>query len=291
MTPETVRVAFRRLAVGGLDPTTRTDDDGLWRASLTVDGPATVWIGWSDPSEDSRAWGPGADVLRASVDSLTGRRDDPAPIPAVHDAVRTACRRHWRTPLVRSDDPYHELLPAILGQRVTAREASAQWRRLCSDFGGRAPGPNADLLLPPDPRRLASLAYHDLHRYGIERKRAGALIDTARRATSLVLGASSSRVSDQSLLLRIPGIGPWTAALVASAAFGDPDAVPVGDFHLKNTVALALGGKDRGTDDEMMELLEPYRGQRGRVLWWLRLEGWRAPRRGPSRRNLSVADL
>ena len=66
--------------------------------------------------------------------------------------------------------------------------------------------------------------------------------------------------------MAVPGIGPWTAAEVGVRALGDADAVSVGDFHLPNLVAFALAGEPRGTDARMLELLEPYRGQRARVV-------------------------
>lgn len=64
-------------------------------------------------------------------------------------------------------------------------------------------------------------------------------------------------------------------------ALGDLDAVSVGDFHLPNLVAFALAGEPRGTDARMLELLEPWRGQRARVIRLLELSGIRAPRYGP----------
>jgi 3-methyladenine DNA glycosylase/8-oxoguanine DNA glycosylase len=82
-------------------------------------------------------------------------------------------------------------------------------------------------------------------------------------------------------LQAFPGIGPWTAAEVGLRAFGDPDAVSIGDFHLPNMVAFALAGEPRGTDERMLELLEPYRGHRGRVIRLLELGGTAAPRYGP----------
>ena len=45
-----------------------------------------------------------------------------------------------------------------------------------------------------------------------------------------------------------------------AVSHGDADAVAVGDYHLKNVVAWhLLEGRPRGTDEEMMELLEPFR--------------------------------
>jgi len=77
------------------------------------------------------------------------------------------------------------------------------------------------------------------------------------------------------------GVGPWTAAKVATVALGDADAVPVGDYHLPHMVAYALEGRARSTDERMLELLEPYRGHRARVIRLLTLSGIGAPRFGP----------
>ena len=61
---------------------------------------------------------------------------------------------------------------------------------------------------------------------------------------------------------------------------GDADAVAVGDYHLKNVVAWHMTGRPRGTDEEMMELLEPFRPHRGRVIRLLERAG-KAPQFGP----------
>ena len=55
----------------------------------------------------------------------------------------------------------------------------------------------------------------------------------------------------------------------------------VGDFHLKNLVAFALAGEPRGTDERMLELLEPWRGHRARVIRLLEASGIEAPKYGP----------
>ncbi len=79
----------------------------------------------------------------------------------------------------------------------------------------------------------------------------------------------------------IAGIGPWTAAEVVRTAYGDPDAVSVGDYHIPNTVAWALAGEPRGDDARMLELLAPFAGHRGRVCVLLEAAGAGAPRYGP----------
>ena len=64
-------------------------------------------------------------------------------------------------------------------------------------------------------------------------------------------------------------------------ALGDADAVSVGDFHLPNVVCWALAHEPRGTDERMLELLEPYRGHRGRVQALLEAGNVAAPAFGP----------
>jgi 3-methyladenine DNA glycosylase/8-oxoguanine DNA glycosylase len=79
----------------------------------------------------------------------------------------------------------------------------------------------------------------------------------------------------------VPGIGIWTAAETAQRAFGNPDAVSVGDYHLPNMVVHLLTGRPRGTDEEMLQLLEPWAGQRQRVMRLVEATGVGAPRFGP----------
>lgn len=69
--------------------------------------------------------------------------------------------------------------------------------------------------------------------------------------------------------------------MIMGTAWGDTDAVPVGDYHIPNTVAWALAGEDRGSDDRMLELLEPYRPERRRIVLAAKHAGVHAPRYGP----------
>src|SRR5262249_12789182 len=151
---------------------------------------------------------------------------------------------------------FHHLVPAIIGQKVSGKEAHHGYVRLLRRLSEPAPGPRPGLLLPPDPEVIAATPYWAMHPFGIEQKRA----DTLRRAPAQ--GAALERCPDAASctarLVSIAGIGPWTAAEVTRAAYGDPDAVSVGDYNIKNNVAFALTGAPRGTDEHMLELLAPF---------------------------------
>jgi 3-methyladenine DNA glycosylase/8-oxoguanine DNA glycosylase len=65
--------------------------------------------------------------------------------------------------------------------------------------------------------------------------------------------------------------------MVLGYAYGDPDVVPLGDLHIPSLVTSALAGESEGTDPRMLELLEPYRGHRFRVIRLLRWAERHAP--------------
>lgn len=81
-------------------------------------------------------------------------------------------------------------------------------------------------------------------------------------------------------LRTIPGVGVWTAAETLQRSHGDPDRISVGDYHLASIVGYALTGS-KTDDDGMLELLQPWAGQRQRVVRLILASGRRQERRGP----------
>jgi 3-methyladenine DNA glycosylase/8-oxoguanine DNA glycosylase len=134
-------------------------------------------------------------------------------------------------------------------------------------------------VLPPDPAAIAGTAYWVFHPFGVEQRRTQALQRVALIADRLERCTGPADATRR--LVAVSGIGPWTAAEVVRTVYGDADAVSVGDLHIPNTVAWALAGEPRGTDARMLELLEPFRGHRGRVCDLLAHGGIGAPRFGP----------
>jgi 3-methyladenine DNA glycosylase/8-oxoguanine DNA glycosylase len=306
--PVAVRSLRQTLAAyraGGGDPTTRLTDLSFLHATYTPDGPATISLRWSrDPAPvDScglvaEAWGPGRDWMLGAVDDLTGAGDRPSEVMLQFDAAPLAVSRALRDTrtihIGASRNLYHALLPTVIAQRITGHEAMRQWRRLCRALGTSAPGPSeivGDLLLPPSPEALRSRPAWWFHPLGIEAKRARALTEVARHHDKFWGWAAAGSATAATKLRLIPGLGPWTVGSVLGPALGDPDAVPVGDFHFPHIVAWNLAGEARATDDRMLELLEPYHGQRGRVLRALVRTGQGAPAFGPRRRTLAIQHL
>ena len=274
------------------DPTTRIEPGSAWRATRTPDGPATVHLTLSaaTASLQAEAWGEGADWIIERAPGLAGLDDDASAFHPRDDVIRDLHRRMPGVHLTRTDRLIEALIPAVLEQKVAGVEARRVYLRLTRSLAEPAPGP-AGLLLPPDPARVATLPYHAFHPFGLERRRAETLRFACAKAPAIEALAERPPAEAREYLGRFPGIGVWTTAEVARLALADADAVSVGDYHVPNMVAWALAGEPRGTDERMLELLEPYRGQRGRVQLLLEAGGITAPRFGPRMRTRAIERL
>ena len=238
----------------------------------------------------ARAWGPGAAWLLDRVPALLGDGDDWSALdlsaqPRLRDVghVRPGLR------LPATGLVLDSLVPAVLEQRVTGREAWRAWRLLLRRFGRPAPGPAVDMRVLPSARTLLDIPSWDWHRLGVDAQRQRAI-----RAAATVAVASGGVRGDGARRRLWPGCGSCPASASGrrprrcSAPLGHPDAVSVGDYHLKDLVVHFLTGRPRGDDAEMLRLLEPWAGQRQRVVRLIELSGVGKPRFGPRHTTVDI---
>jgi 3-methyladenine DNA glycosylase/8-oxoguanine DNA glycosylase len=195
-----------------------------------------------------------------------------------HPLVRELHRRQHGLRLLPVPWTFDVVAAVVLQQRVTFADAARAFGLIARRHGVQtAEGPCF-----PSPAQLLSLSVDDLIALDVDPKRARALrAVAAEMERSSLLRPFASGLSqneraavmarDRARLARLPGIGPWTIGMTMGFARGDEDAVVVGDLHLPHLVTATLGG-GRGppTDERMLELLEPFSGERFRVtrlLW------------------------
>ena len=258
----------------------RAESREAWRATRTPDGLATLHIRHDGRVADAEAWGPGAQWAVDRAPALCGQSDDDQGFVPKHPMVNRLQSGLPGMRLPRTEAVFEALVPAVLAQLVATEEAHASYRSLVASMGEPAPGPVA-MKVPPSPQVLSRTPYWAFHRFGIERRRAEVIIRAARSARRLEEAVAMDRESGYRRMQAFPGVGPWTAAKVALVALGDADSVPVGDYNLPHAVGFALEGTARSSDERMLELLEPYRGHRARVIRLITVSGISAPRFGP----------
>jgi 3-methyladenine DNA glycosylase/8-oxoguanine DNA glycosylase len=286
--PVDVRATLGPLVRGTGDPAHRFDAAGrFWWACATPDGPGTLAVRAAGSLVTAQAWGAGADWLLDRLPTLLGDADDwsgldVSSVRLLHDTWRSLPGLR----LVNTGLVLDALVPAILEQKVTGDEARRSWRLLLRRHGTPAPGPAGGLpvdglRVPPSPQALLDVPTWDWHRFGVDLKRQRAIRAAASVARRLEECVTMPLADALTRLQVVPGIGLWTAAETTQRALGHPDAVSVGDYHLKNSVAHLLTGRPRGSDEEMLELLAPWAGHRQRVMRLIEATGIGAPRYGP----------
>jgi len=236
------------------------------------------------------AWGPGSKWALEMAPALIGANDDPTALVSHHPLVSDLQRRMPGIRFPSWPTVFEILVPTILEQVVIAKTARDAYRGIVFRYGERAPGP-AKLWLPPTPKTLAKVPYYEWHPLGVERRRASIIRYAASVARRLEEAAAMEPGAARKRLEALPGIGAWSSAEVARLAWGDPDALSVNDFHLPHTVSWALAGEPRGTDERMLQLLEPYPGQRARVVRMIEAAGIAAPRFGPKMAIRPIASI
>lgn len=276
---------------GPADPTYRAASDGsAVRATRTPAGPGTLRVRAGDGGVRAEAWGPGADWLLERLPELLGAADDPAAFVPRHRLLAAAQRRRPGLRLCRTGLVLESLIPSVLEQKVTTIEANRSWRHLVRKYGEPAPGPYGDspdgrrdsgMYVMPDPRTWAMIPSWEWHKAGVDSKRSDTIARAVRVARRLEEATAMEPELAAARLELIPGIGPWTSAEVLQRSNGAPDAVTVGDLHLPGIVGYALAGRPDTDDAGMLELLEPYAGQRHRAVRLILLTGRTPPRRAP----------
>ena len=260
---------------------------------LTPDGPATVRLTWGSGRLEVATWGPGGEWAAAAAIAMTavgklldhparaasarprcvappphaGRRVERRPLPraAAHDHRAADHRRRGRSPV---DAP-----------RLPARRAGARAvRRRCSCRRDRN-------VSPPRRRGGSTRSASKPSALGRSSRSPGSP-PTTRRDCGTGPRCRLPQAAEKLDLIR--GVGPWTIGIVLGPVCGDDDAVAIGDYHFPHVVSWNLAAEPRADDSRMVELLEPYRPQRGRVIRLLGLAGRRPPAYGPKRRILPM---
>jgi 3-methyladenine DNA glycosylase/8-oxoguanine DNA glycosylase len=249
-------------------------DGAIWRTSLMNSGAVAARITKSSvDTVDCEAWGAGAAEFTETFSALMGFDDDTAGFIPVEPTIVAAQQRVPHLRLGRTGRVLEALIPAVLEQRVAGKDARRAWRTLVTKFGAPAPGPApAHMRVPPPGEVWGRIPSWEFHRANVDPGRARTVVACAQRAESLERLVRRPPARARAALTSLPGVGIWTAAETAQRAFGDADALSVGDYHIAKMVGWSLLGYPID-DPAMVELLEPMRPHRHRAVRLLEVSG------------------
>ncbi|HYE29620.1 MAG TPA: DNA-3-methyladenine glycosylase 2 family protein [Allosphingosinicella sp.] len=186
-----------------------------------------------------------ADALRESLDALAGRE------PRIAAALAAV---GYPEPRI-SEPGYQTLLRAIVGQQVSIKAAASMWAKLTAAVGD-----------PPDPAALLAASDEALRGAGLSRQKAAYARSLAEEVVSGRLDFARLPEEDEEAiahLVRVKGIGRWTAEIYLLFAEGRGDVWPAGDLAVQIETGVILGLDGKPTEKRLRELAEAWRPHRG----------------------------
>ena len=188
-----------------------------------------------------------AEQLGTGLDSVAASE------PAIAAAL---ARAGYPEPRIR-ERGYRTLLRTIVGQQVSVAAAASVWRKLEELLGEDIP-----------PETLLATEFEALRACGLSRQKQG----YARSLCELLAGGELDLMNlpeddEEAIgqLVRIKGIGRWSAEIYLLFAEGRPDIWPAGDLAVQIGLGKILGLDDRPTEKAVRALAESWRPHRGSV--------------------------
>lgn len=188
--------------------------------------------------------GIGVEALKASLDALAQRE------PAIAKALEEAGYPEPRT----SAPGYITLLRTIVGQQVSIKAAASMWAKLQNEVGD------------PSPANILAASDEALRAAGLSRQKMSYARSLAEEVLSGRLDLDALDDEDEAAiaqLVRVKGIGRWSAEVYLLFAEGRPDVWPAGDLVVQIQTGRILGLPEKPSERRVRELAESWRPHRG----------------------------
>ncbi len=178
--------------------------------------------------------------------------------------LKELVKEYYGYRIVAQPDLFESLVWAIIGQQINLAFAYTLKRRFVENFGEQVTIDGATYYLFPVPESIAALSPEDLLQLQFSRQKsryiiglAGAFVsgEISREKLEAMLPAERMET-----LLRIKGIGTWTANYVLLRTFRHPDALPLGDAGLNAALRRVLKLDRKPTTAEVQRVFRRYRG-------------------------------
>ncbi|MFM1652900.1 DNA-3-methyladenine glycosylase family protein [Brevibacillus sp. B_LB10_24] len=191
--------------------------------------------------------------------------------------LRVLGERFYGLRIIGIPDLFEALCWAIVGQQVNLAFAYKLKARLAEAFGESTLWEGRTYRRFPEPAALVGVDAAELQALQLTRAKAAAILETAAlmsrgelsRDKLLALGDFDAAERE---LVRIRGIGPWTAHYVRMRCLRDPRAFPIGDVGLQNAVREWFGMNRKPTPSELQELFASWAGWEAYATFYL----WRS---------------
>jgi DNA-3-methyladenine glycosylase II len=164
-------------------------------------------------------------------------------------------------------DYFVVLCKSIFTQQISTKVATTLFGRFRDQFPLRRPTPaRVQTFLTTGDDQL-------IRTCGLSRQKRAYVLDLAEHFTSGAIPTRRfARMSDEDIiqsLIRVNGVGRWTAEMFLIFVLNRPDVLPVDDLGLREGVKVAYGMKERPGAKTLTEMGERWRPHRTIATWYL----------------------
>ncbi|MBL0742503.1 DNA-3-methyladenine glycosylase family protein [Chryseolinea lacunae] len=178
--------------------------------------------------------------------------------------LKDLVKQHYGYRIVGQPDLYESLTWAMLGQQINVAFAYTLKQHFVENFGATLQHGDQKYFLFPEPATVAVLTTDQLLPLQFSRQK-------ATYAVTIAEAFANGNVSKESLqglplqeakerLIKIKGVGNWTANYALMKTFRYPDAFPLEDAGLYNVVKKYKKLDRKPTADEMKKVFKKYKG-------------------------------
>ncbi|WP_311198814.1 DNA-3-methyladenine glycosylase family protein [Paenibacillus hexagrammi] len=194
---------------------------------------------------------------------------------AEHDPLlQNAARKFYGLRILGIPDLFEAISWGIIGQQINLPFAYTLKRRLVEGYGSSSVWNGRTYWSFPEPAQIAELTPNALTSLQFTGKKAEYLIGAAQLITEGKLSKAAllyhkEAKAAENELLRIRGIGPWTANYVMMRCLRDPSAFPIADVGLHNALKLVMDRSEKPSLDEIKELAVHWKGWEAYATFYL----------------------
>jgi len=166
--------------------------------------------------------------------------------------------------IIGQPDLFESLVWAVLGQQINLQFAYTLKQRFVQQFGERINFDGNDHYLFPEPKLVATLSDDDLLPLQFSRQKSNYVKLIGEAFAGGVI--SKDKLSELSFddakteLMKIKGIGNWTANYALMKTFRYPNAFPLEDAGLHNAIKNLKGMKKKPSLSQVKKIFKTYKG-------------------------------
>jgi DNA-3-methyladenine glycosylase II len=166
--------------------------------------------------------------------------------------------------IIGQPDLFESIVWAVLGQQINVQFAYTMKQRFVEKYGTSMEHNNERYYLFPSAELVSKLKAEELLPLQFSRQKAAYTINIAEAFASGVLSKEKLRglslMEAKEELIKIKGIGNWTANFALMKTFRYPDAFPLEDVAIHKAIKILKNMKEKPTLDQVKRVFKKYKG-------------------------------